>query len=180
MNRRTMLGGVAGVAGGTLMVGATALAKPKKKGPGVITLPVTGKRTSTGPTGLPLVQRLAGTLSISGFAVEDGALMAVGTLVARATDVLTGARLGSVSEDVAVPVNLAASTLTCDVLSLVLGPLHLELLGLVIDLNQVVLNITADPLGGLLGQLLCALAGLPLLDVIADILNRILDLFGAL
>jgi len=180
MNRRTMLAGVAGAAGGTLVVGATALAKPKKKGPGEIAVPVTGKRTTTSSTGLPVVQRLAGTLNISNFVVEDGVLMAVGTLVARATDVLTGARLGSVTEDVSMPVNLAASTLTCEVLSLVLGPLHLDLLGLVIDLNQVVLNITADPLGGLLGQLLCALAGPLLLDVIADILNRILDLFGSL
>jgi hypothetical protein len=31
---------------------------------------------------------------------------------------------------------------SCDILNLVLGPLHLDLLGLVIDLNQVVLNIT--------------------------------------
>ena len=49
----------------------------------------------------------------------------------------------------------------CQVLNLVLGPLHLNLLGLHIDLNQVVLNITADPNGGILGSLLCSLAGGP-------------------
>ena len=45
----------------------------------------------------------------------------------------------------------------CQVLDLVLGPLHLNLLGLVVDLNQVHLQITADPTGGVLGSLLCSL-----------------------
>ena len=40
-------------------------------------------------------------------------------------------------------------------LTLNLGPLHLELLGLVIDLSRVVLTIKADSNGGLLGSLLC-------------------------
>jgi hypothetical protein len=52
-----------------------------------------------------------------------------------------------------------ASTRICDVLSLTLGPLHLELLGLIVDLNRVVLTIKADSNGGLLGSLLCGLAG---------------------
>jgi hypothetical protein len=47
----------------------------------------------------------------------------------------------------------------CTVLDLMLGPLHLELLGLIVDLFPVHLRITADPEGGLLGQLLCGLAG---------------------
>jgi hypothetical protein len=47
----------------------------------------------------------------------------------------------------------------CDVLTLNLGPLHLELLGLVIDLSRVVLTIKADSNGGLLGSLLCSVAG---------------------
>jgi hypothetical protein len=54
---------------------------------------------------------------------------------------------------------------TCQVLKLVLGPLHLDLLGLVVDLygkthaNPVVVTINAIPSQGLLGQLLCGLAG---------------------
>ncbi len=47
----------------------------------------------------------------------------------------------------------------CPILDLVLGPLHLELLGLVVDLNQVHLSITADPNGGTLGSLFCSIAG---------------------
>ena len=54
---------------------------------------------------------------------------------------------------------------SCQVLKLVLGPLHLNLLGLVVDLygqtsrSPVVVTINAVPSQGLLGQLLCGLAG---------------------
>jgi hypothetical protein len=59
----------------------------------------------------------------------------------------------------------AAQAQTCQVLKLVLGPLHLDLLGLVVDLygqtkaNPVIVTINAQPSKGLLGQLLCGLAG---------------------
>ena len=54
---------------------------------------------------------------------------------------------------------------TCQVLKLILGPLHLDLLGLVVDLygqtrsDPVIVMINAQPDKGLLGQLLCGLAG---------------------
>jgi len=75
----------------------------------------------------------------------------------------------------------AANRATCGILHLVLGPLHLNLLGLHVDLNRVVLNITAHSgAGNLLGNLLCAVAGLldnPLtghLGRLTNLLNRIL------
>jgi len=46
----------------------------------------------------------------------------------------------------------------CPVLNLVLGPLNLNLLGLVVDLNRVTLTITATPGGGALGDLFCSLS----------------------
>jgi len=49
----------------------------------------------------------------------------------------------------------------CSIVDLLLGPLHLDLLGLVVDLNQIHLQITADPNGGILGNLLCSIAGPP-------------------
>lgn len=52
----------------------------------------------------------------------------------------------------------AAAGAVCPILDLVLGPLHLDLLGLIVDLNQVHLSITADPNGGILGSLFCSLA----------------------
>lgn len=54
---------------------------------------------------------------------------------------------------------IQSATTVCNVLNLTLGPLHLALLGLIVDLNQVVLTIKADSQGGLLGSLLCGLAG---------------------
>jgi hypothetical protein len=62
-----------------------------------------------------------------------------------------------------VPVRAVASqgAPTCSVLELTLGPLHLELLGLVVDLNKVHLTITANPTGGVLGSLFCGLANTP-------------------
>jgi hypothetical protein len=59
----------------------------------------------------------------------------------------------------------AAPAQSCQVLNLVLGPLHLDLLGLVVDLygkthnDPVIVTINAEPTKGLLGQLLCGLAG---------------------
>jgi len=76
----------------------------------------------------------------------------------------------------------------CHILTLDLGPLHLNLLGLVVDLNAIHLTINAVPgAGNLLGNLLCAVAHLldpfppPLpgqLDQIIALLNRIVDLLG--
>jgi hypothetical protein len=55
----------------------------------------------------------------------------------------------------------------CEVLNLFLGPLHLELLGLVVDLygesreDAVQVLVSGDPNGGLLGSVLCGLASTP-------------------
>ena len=64
-----------------------------------------------------------------------------------------------------VPVRVATHQGTCQILNLVLGPLHLDLLGLVVDLygrtksDPVRVRITGEPGHGLLGDLLCSLAG---------------------
>jgi hypothetical protein len=51
-------------------------------------------------------------------------------------------------------------TVECDVLHLILGPLHLDLLGLIVDLNKIELDIKAIP-GTVLGDLFCQLAPPP-------------------
>jgi hypothetical protein len=51
-----------------------------------------------------------------------------------------------------------SATGTCNVLDLVVGPLNLQLLGLVVDLNQVHLSVTATRGQGALGDLFCQLA----------------------
>jgi hypothetical protein len=61
-----------------------------------------------------------------------------------------------------VPVRaVAAQAPTCDVLDLVLGPLDLDLLGLIVQLKRVHLTIDAIPGGGVLGNLFCGLGAPP-------------------
>jgi hypothetical protein len=48
----------------------------------------------------------------------------------------------------------------CDVLHLVLGPVHLDLLGLVVDINKIVLDLKGIP-GTLLGDIFCQLSNTP-------------------
>lgn len=72
----------------------------------------------------------------------------------------------------------------CDILNLVLGPLDLDLLGLQIHLDRVVLRIVAVPgPGNLLGNLLCAVAGLldgGLSGLLARLANLLNDILGRL
>ena len=70
---------------------------------------------------------------------------------------------------------------TCDILRLNLAPLDLDLLGLRVHLDRVVLNIVAATgAGNLLGNLLCAVTGLldgglqGALGRLVDLLNQIL------
>lgn len=76
-----------------------------------------------------------------------------------------------------------ATQATCDILFLDLGPLSLDLLGLTIDLSEVILDINAvSGSGNLLGNLLCAVAGLldgfGLLNDLIDGLSNLLDILG--
>jgi hypothetical protein len=71
---------------------------------------------------------------------------------------------------------------SCDILHLVLAPLDLDLLGLQVHLDRVVLNIVAvSGAGNLLGNLLCAITGLldgglgGQLGQLTNLLNQILQ-----
>jgi hypothetical protein len=119
-----------------------------------------------------------GTLNLQRFSVVNGVVSAVGTLAGTLTNAL--GQVTSVVRNLTIPLNLSTIQATCDILHLELGPLNLDLLGLVINLNQVVLDIDAQSgPGNLLGNLLCAVAGL--LDNpsgLSALLNRILSLLG--
>ena len=133
----------------------------------------------------------SGTFKIERFAVHEGALVASGSVVGTLIDE-TGA-VTAIYRTVTIPVQLPTASPrgekvaslappSCDILHLVLGPLHLDLLGLVVDLNQVVLDIDAEPgAGNLLGNLLCAIVGLldgSNLGLLANLLNQLLGLLG--
>jgi hypothetical protein len=85
-----------------------------------------------------------------------------------------------VTQIVTFPVsNISA---TCEILDLELGPLDLNLLGLVVHLDRINLEITAQQGGGLLGDLLCSLADLlggpAPLSAVARLLNNVLRILG--
>jgi hypothetical protein len=77
----------------------------------------------------------------------------------------------------------------CDILFLDLGPLELDVLGLVVDLSDVQLDVYAVPgAGNLLGNLLCAVAGLldgpgiggGIGNAIDNLLNRVTGILDGL
>ncbi len=169
-----LLGG--SLAGGTLaatgVIGLNQATAAPKTG-GSLTGTVTGTVTNT-VTGT--VAQPTGTFTVTQFVNQGGQLLAVGTLA-----------LGEVSEIVSALVTSAlvtGTTGTCEILDLTIGPIHLDLLGLVVTTNAIHLNITAQSgPGKLLGNLLCAVANLlngsgPL-GAIAGLLNRILRALGA-
>jgi hypothetical protein len=143
-----------------------------------ITSAVTGTFTNADGAGT-----FSGTFTPASFSVVNGVLEATGLLKGTLTDA-NGTSLGNVSQTTTLPVqttgaagSAAPAALACNILNLVLGPLNLNLLGLVVTLNEVHLNITAVP-GSLLGDLLCDVANLlnggGALSGLATLLNEIL------
>src|ERR1044071_3402426 len=113
-------------------------------------------------TGIPVVGSVVGgtinaVFNLTRFAVQNGQIVAVGTLVGTITNTATGVT-SAFAQNIALPVT---ATATCEILHLELGPLDLNLLGLMVHLDKIVLDITAQSgPRNLLGNLLCGLAGL--------------------
>jgi hypothetical protein len=153
----------------------TAFAQPVPA-PAGLTIPITGTFTDAAGG----IGRFAGSFNIQRFAVSNNQVVAVGTLTGTLTDSL-GTVLGSIVKTISMILDQAARRSTCEILHLELGPLDLDLLGLVVHLNKVVLDISAESgPGNLLGNLLCAVAHLldqggPLSNLV-NLLNQILSL----
>ncbi len=143
--------------------------------------------TTTGLT-IPINQTFtnaAGTtatiqsLQVTELAFENGQLLLSGVL--SGTTTVGGVTTPFTQTVTDVVANLFGRQQRCDILFLDLGPLFLDVLGLQIDLSQIVLDIdaVAGP-GNLLGNLLCAIVGLldqggPLAGI-----TRLLDQINAL
>src|SRR4030095_1613752 len=139
-----------------------------------ITIPVTGTFTDA----LGGIGHFVGTVNVQRFAQDNGQIVAVGTLTGTLTNSV-GTVVGSIVRTISLILNAAATHASCEILHLELGPLDLNLLGLVVHLDKVVLDITAAPgAGNLLGNLLCAVANLlnggGALTQIINLLNQIL------
>jgi hypothetical protein len=156
---------------GLIASGAPAHAAPAPAATQSLTQSLTGT-TSTGGT-------LTGALSNIHVVNQNGTPTVVGDLTATVTDA-AGAVLGSVT-NVPVSLPLIGGTGTCQILHLDLGPLDLNLLGLNVHLDEVVLDITAQSgPGNLLGNLLCGVAHLLDSNGTAGLTNLLNRLLGSL
>lgn len=182
LRRATALGLVAALTFGT--IGTLPVAAKDKSTNAVLQVPVAGT-TGNGGT-------FQGTATILEFAVDGKNVVATGTI----TGIVNGSQSfvstfsapitqsSGTTAQAAAPAQVAAAS--CQILNLVLGPINLNVLGLVISVpNPIVLNITAVPgAGNLLGNLLCSVANLlnggGALQQIADLLNQILGILNGL
>jgi hypothetical protein len=179
-----LTGLTASAAGAAVTATASNPAKTVTSAPaasvGSLTSAVKGTFTNSAGKGT-----FSGTFTPQKFSVTNGVLQATGVLKGTLTNA-NGTSLGTVNQTVTDSVNTSAAANAvagCQVLNLVLGPLNLNLLGLVVTLNQVTLNITAVPgAGNLLGNLLCAvvnlLNGTGGLTSLSALLNQILAALG--
>jgi hypothetical protein len=98
------------------------------------------------------------SVNLAGFQIVGNVLKAEGTVTGTIaglpfTTRITDFALQAVQDD---PATLQVE---CSVLHLELAPINLNLLGLHVDTSAICLDLTATPGGGLLGDLLCGLAG---------------------
>ena len=125
------------------------------------------------------VLTFVGNLNITRFVNQGGQLVAVGNVVGTLTNTATGLITPILQTFSQVVSAIGTPQASCQILHLELGPLDLNLLGLMVHLDRIVLDITAQQgPGNLLGNLLCAVANLlngngPL-GAIANLLNQIL------
>ncbi len=140
-----------------------------------------GLLTDVPVTGLLPGGTFTGTMTITHFAMNGDQVVASGVLTGASTIAGTVTPITQAFTD--IPVALSGHHSRCEIVTLDLGPLHLDLLGLVVDLNEVVLDVAAESgAGNLLGNLLCAvthlLDGPGLLGSIQNFLDRINALLG--
>jgi hypothetical protein len=193
MSRLRLVATAAMISCGLMLVGGTGIASAQE-GPARLTqvVPLTGVAKSGG-------KKFTGKYTIERFISKGGKIYSVGTVTGK---------LGSkkvTKENVRLPATVANASApakasqipplplpplppgnACAILSLDLGPINLNLLGLVVRTNQIQLRIDAvQGPGNLLGNLLCgitgilnppgALANTPL-GQLAQILNALLAL----
>jgi hypothetical protein len=176
MLKRRVVGMFVAMLLASLAVTATETAAQGQGNSGTLSVPIVG----AGPGAT-----FAGVLNITRFVRSGDQVLALGTVSGTLTNTATNV-VRTVVTTVAIPLNLPGSgglNGVCEILSLVLGPIDLDLLGLVVHVDQIVVNIDAQPgPGNLLGNLLCAVAGLldgggPLGQLVAR-LNQILGALG--
>lgn len=140
-----------------------------KSDQGKITSKIVG-RTSEG-------DKVKGTFTPTRFVERDGTLYAKGFLGGKIVE--KNGKVTKFSGQSVTDARTSGRAAACDVLNLVLGPLDLNVLGLQVNLQRVVLDIVAvSGAGQLLGNLLCAVAGLLDGGLLAGILGQLTTLLN--
>jgi hypothetical protein len=108
-------------------------------------------------------QKASGNFDITGvnltnFQIVNNVLTAKGTVTGTLAGLPFTADITNFALQLVLD-NPATPAVECSVLDLKLGPINLALLGLFVDTSPICLEITATKGGGLLGDLLCSLAG---------------------
>jgi hypothetical protein len=133
-------------------------------------------------------QRFHGNLTVLEFQQQGQQIVAISRL-RGVVDKPNGKGNQRISRRVAVPVSFPgvaglSAQATCEILDLVLGPIDLTLLGLRLQVNQIHIQLTAQQGGGLLGDLLCAIANLlnggGILGQLGQLVNLLNQLLGIL
>jgi hypothetical protein len=166
----------------TLAQGASAQTSPARM---TQVVPLTGAAKNG--------SKFTGKYTIERFVAKGGKLYSVGTVTGKLRgkkvtkdNVRLPATLGSATAQASqVPLPPLPPGNACSILSLDLGPINLNLLGLVVRTNQIQLRIDAvQGAGNLLGNLLCGITGIlnpsaltsTPLGQLAQILNALLAL----
>jgi hypothetical protein len=170
---------VAGLTAIGLLFGSASLATPEAQAAPPAADPTTISFVNEPFAGGTLF--FTGDVTVERFASQAGQLVVIGTATGVVKDA-AGTVLFDFT-DAAFTAPVVIDQATCDILELTLGPLDLDVLGLVVFLDTVHLEIDAQPgPGNLLGNLLCGVAGLldsgATSNVIARLLNQILGLLG--
>ena len=157
----------------TLMLIAPQPSAAQLASVGAYTVPVTG----TASNGAPFV----GTLKIERFVYNSSTqkIRAIGSITGTTGSGVIGT--GRVSLPISSLSSVASSTGSCPILNLTIGPINLNLLGLVVKTNTIHLSITAQPgSGNLLGNLLCDIANLLNNNDLANVTNDLNTLLSLL
>jgi hypothetical protein len=189
------------------LLGVSAVATPASgandgshQSTGVAAMQTAGLVQDVKPVDVTGTPQFAGQFTLQRFKSQQGVLYAVGRLEGMLGERFVSKRVSwpvtdAAANDVAGgPQGFAAPQQVptpgaCSILTLTLGPLDLNLLGLRVALNQVNLLIEAIPApGNLLGNLLCAVAGLldggllggPLAGLLTSITNLLNAILGGL
>ena len=158
---------------GLMLVGGASAASAQDVSRLTQVVPMSGTVTKGGQKG----KQFTGTYTIQRFVTSGGKLYSVGTVKGKAGNKKVSkknVRVPAAAANNAAPSGTASASQVpplplpplpagnaCSILSLDLGPINLNVLGLVIRTNQIQLRIDAvQGPGNLLGNLLCGITGL--------------------